>query len=85
MSTDIERDLERQLRMTHERFAAAMNARLPGMALEQKERYFAVLSTLVAKLENPEKPLREILQEMMAETAGYLFQEIGGGSSGGLR
>jgi hypothetical protein len=79
MTSDIERDLESQLRMTHERFVAAMNARLPAMALEQKERYFAVVSALVTKLETPEKPLREILQEMMAETASYLFQEMGSG------
>jgi hypothetical protein len=76
MTSDIERDLESQVRMTHDRFVAAMNARLPTMPLEQKERYFAVLSALVAKLETPPKSLREILQEMMAETAAYLFQEI---------
>jgi hypothetical protein len=78
MSTDVERDLESQLRMTHDRFVTAMNARLPTMGLEQKERYFAVLSALVAKLESRDKGLREILQEMMAEAAGYLFQEMGG-------
>jgi hypothetical protein len=64
MATDIERDLESQLCMTHDRFVAAMNARLPAMPLEQKERYFAVLSALVAKL------------EMMAEAATYVFQEM---------
>jgi hypothetical protein len=76
MTSDIERDLESQLRMTHERFVAAMNTRLPSMVLEQKERYFAVLSALVGKLEAPEKPLREILQEMTAEAATYVLQEI---------
>jgi len=79
MSSDIERDLESQLRMTHDRFVAAMNARLPTMAFEQKERYFAVLSALVGKLETPEKPLREILQEMTAEAATYVLQEIRSG------
>jgi len=76
MASEIERDLEDQLRMTHGRFVAAMNARLPAMPLEQKERYFAVLSALVGKLETPDKPLREVLQEMMAEAAGYLLQEM---------
>ncbi len=76
MTSDIERDLESQVRMTHDRFVAAMNARLPGMPLEQKERYFAVLSALVTKLETPTKPLRDVLQEMMAEAAAYVFQEI---------
>jgi hypothetical protein len=79
MSDEIERDLERQLHMVQERFVAAMNGRLPTMPLEQKERYFAVLSALVGKLETPDKALREILQEMMAEAAGFVFQEIGGG------
>ncbi len=79
MSIDIERDLESQLRMTHDRFVVAMNARLPAMALEQKERYFAVLSSLVGKLEMPAKPLREVLQEIVAEAATYVFQEMGGG------
>lgn len=76
MANEIERDVEDQLRMTHDRFVTAMNARLPAMPLEQKERYFAVLSALVGKLETPDKPLREILQEMMAEAAGYVLQEM---------
>lgn len=76
MTSHIERDLENQVRMTHDRFVAAMNDRLPTMPLEQKERYFAVLSALVTKLETPAKSLREILQEMMAEAAAYVFQEM---------
>ena len=76
MSSDVERDIEAQLRMTHDRFVAAMNARLPTMPLEQKERYFSVLSALVAKLETADKPLREIMQEMMAEAAGFVLQEM---------
>jgi hypothetical protein len=78
IESNIERDLESQLRMTHDRFVAAMNARLPAMTLEQKERYFSVLAVLVGKLETPDKPLREILQEMMAEAAVHIFQEMGG-------
>ena len=78
MVSDIERALDGQLHMTHDRFVAAMNARLPAMTLEQKERYFSVLAALVGKLENPDKPLREILQEMMAEAAVHIFQEMGG-------
>ena len=50
MSDELEQDLERQIRMTHERFTTAMNARLPVMDAEQKERYFVVLSGLVARL-----------------------------------
>jgi hypothetical protein len=76
MTSDIERDLESQVRMTHDRFVTSMNARLPAMPLEQKERYFAVLSALVTKLETPSKSLREVLQEMMAEAATYVLQEM---------
>lgn len=78
MSDELEKDLESQVRMTHERFSLAMAARLPAMTLEQKERYFAVLSSLVTRLEDAEKPLKTILQEMMAEAAPYLFREING-------
>jgi hypothetical protein len=78
MSNALEEDIESQIRMTHERFTLAMNDRLPGITLEQKERYFAVLSSLVVRLEDPSKPLKIILQEMMAEAAPYLFREMNG-------
>ena len=52
--------LDSDINMTHERFVAAMQSRLPAMPLEQKERYFAVLSNLVGKLEIPDKRLGEI-------------------------
>jgi hypothetical protein len=63
--------------MTHERLISAMEGRLPHLPLETKERYFAVLSLLVAKLEIPEKQLGEILREMIAEAATHLLQEMG--------
>jgi len=78
MSNELEQDLESQIRMTHERFTFAMNERLSAMTLEQKERYFAVLSTLAARLEDPAKALKVILQEMMVEAAPYLFREMNG-------
>ena len=78
MTNELEKDLESQIRMTHERFGLAMAARLSSMTLEQKERYFAVLSSLVTRLEEPEKTLKTILQEMMAEAAPLLFSELNG-------
>jgi hypothetical protein len=63
--------------MTHERLISAMEGRLPHLPLETKERYFAVLSLLVAKLEIAEKPLGEVLREMVAEAATHLLQEMG--------
>ena len=46
------------------------------MSLETKERYFAVLAKLVAKLEENGKPLRDIMQEMMADAASMILQEM---------
>jgi hypothetical protein len=71
--------LDGDIAMTHERFISAMQGRLPGMELETKERYFAVLNSLVGKLEAPEKKLGEILQEMMAEAASIILQEMNRG------
>jgi ABC-type Zn uptake system ZnuABC Zn-binding protein ZnuA len=74
----LQKDLDRQIIATHRRFTKAMDGRLGGMSPESKERYFAVLSTLVGKLEAIEKPMREIMQEMMSEAASLILQEIQG-------
>lgn len=77
-STDfLSKGLDHDISDAHERFVAAMEQRLPHMALETKERYFAVLSILVGKLETDGKNLRQIVQEMVAEAAGHLLQELG--------
>src|SRR3989442_326960 len=55
----LQKDLDRQIATTHRRFVKAMEARLPGMSVDTKERYFGVLSSLVEKLETVEKPMRE--------------------------
>ena len=72
-----QKDLE-QIIATHRRFVKAMDGRLGSMSAETKERYFAVLSTLVAKLEASEKPMREVMQEMMSEAASVILQEMQG-------
>jgi hypothetical protein len=69
--------LERDIAMTHERLISVMERRLPGLPFETRERYFAVLSLLVGKLETPEKTLGEILREMVAEAAAQILQEMG--------
>ena len=68
--------LDSDINMTHQRFVCAMEVRLPQMAVDQKERYFALLSALVGKLEASEKSLREILSDKMAESAAIVLQEI---------
>jgi len=71
----LDKDFDRQIAATHRRLVKAMDARVGTMSVESKERYFAVLSTLVSKLEAPEKPLREIAQEMIAEAASVILLE----------
>jgi len=73
----LSRLLDSDIAMVHERYVQAMEWRIPTLALETKERYLAVLSLLVAKLESPDKSLPDILGEMMAEAAGHLFAELG--------
>jgi hypothetical protein len=72
----LEKDVDRQIVATHKRFVKAMDGRLATMSAESKERYFAVLSALVGKLETNGKPMREIMQEMMAEAANVILQEL---------
>lgn len=68
--------LDADIRMTQERFSAAMDARLAEMPFDTKERYFAVLSLLVGKLEDRSKALHEILQEVVAESASMVMAEL---------
>lgn len=75
--SNLSRALDGDIALAHERLIAAMENRLPHLPLETKERYFAVLSTLVGKLEMPEKNLGEILREMMVEAARHLMEEMG--------
>lgn len=72
----IARDLERQIAEIHERFSGAMAVRCPLMSLEQKERYFVVISTLVSKLEDRAKPLKQVLQEVIAEVLPQIMAEL---------
>lgn len=74
----LEKDLDRQIVATHKRFVKAMDGRLPALGVDTKERYFAVLSALVAKLEDPEKSLKDIMQEMMLEAGSMILQELQG-------
>ena len=77
MSEDlVAKALDSDILMTHQRFVSAMEGRLPTMATDQKERYFALLSSLVGKLEMVDKSMQQILQEMMSEAALIIMQEI---------
>lgn len=74
----LEKDVDRQIVATHKRFVKAMDGRLPTLSLDTKERYFAVLSALVGKLEDTRKPLKDIMQEMMLEAGSMILQELQG-------
>ncbi|HSP96771.1 MAG TPA: hypothetical protein VL049_05945 [Candidatus Dormibacteraeota bacterium] len=68
--------LDKDIVFAHQRFVDAMEARLPALEMTSKERYFAVLTLLVGKLEAQEKSLREVLVEMMAEASRHLMEEM---------
>jgi hypothetical protein len=72
----LSRALDGDIAMAHERFVRAMEARLPTLEMASKERYFAVLTSLVTKLEAQEKSMREVLSEMMAEAGRHLMEEL---------
>jgi hypothetical protein len=74
----LQKELDRQIIATHRRFTKAMDGRLGTMSHESKERYFAVLSALVGKLESIEKPIRDVIHEMVPEAAGFILQEMQG-------
>lgn len=75
-SAELRKLLLSQLGSTHERFGRLMESRMSTAEVEDLERYFALLNTLVAKLENEDKPLREVLREMAAEYAAAILLEL---------
>jgi hypothetical protein len=77
----LSKGLDNDIDAAHRRFLVAIEQRLPALPLETKERYFVILSSLVGKLEIEDKHLRDILQEVMAEAAAFIFQELGSSRS----
>ena len=76
MTSRTQLDLDRQITLMHKRFVKAMDERMGAVSEETKTSYFVILAKLVDKLETPEKPLKEILQEMMAEAMSEVLQII---------
>lgn len=77
----VSRALDGDITMAHQRIKDAVESRLPSMPVEMKERYFAVLSAVVTRLEDVEKSLQEILRELMSDPAmmAIVLQELGRG------
>ena len=69
-------DVDRRIREAHDRFKAAITTRLPALAAEDKERYLLLVSTLVAKLEQKDKPLRQVMQESVGELLPIVMQVL---------
>lgn len=67
-----------QIRETHDRYCEVMEDRLADEPLEDVELYFGVVAKLVNKLDDRDKTLREIAQEMLAESAGLIVNQLGG-------
>lgn len=70
--------LDKDIAFAHQRFVEAMEARLPDLEMTSKERYFAVLTLLVGKLETRDKSMRDVMVEMMAEASRHLMEEMSG-------
>jgi len=75
MATD---DVDKQIATAHRRLVKAMDQRVPPMEAAFKERYFALLSSVVAKLELADKPLKDVVQESMADAMSFVLQEMQG-------
>jgi hypothetical protein len=74
----LHKDLDRQIIVMLNRLGKAMKGRLPNMSFETKERYFVLLSALVAKLEASDKSMRDIMQEMMPKAMELILHEMQG-------
>lgn len=75
----IAEDLGRQIMDTHERLNAAIRDRLPNIDREGRERYLALLSVAVGKLEERDKSMREVLQAIVAEALPMVMAELSSG------
>lgn len=75
----LSRALDGDIVMAHQRFVQVMESRLPTLETPSKERYFAVLTVLIGKLEDADKTMRDVLVEMMAEAGRHLMEEMSAG------
>jgi hypothetical protein len=73
---DLKDDLLLQIGDTHDRFRELMDERLSDIDVEVLELYLATLGKLVDKLEDRDKELREIAQEMFGEVAGVVMKYL---------
>ncbi|HYC57602.1 MAG TPA: hypothetical protein VEL28_21900 [Candidatus Binatia bacterium] len=65
-----------QVAETHERYTELMNARLDEVGVREIELYLSIVGKLTAKLEDGDKNLRTIAQEMFADVASVVMTEL---------
>jgi len=69
--------IDQQIYEAHRRYVEVMeDIRLGTISIETKEKYLRIISGVTEKLALPSKPLSEIIGEMMAEAAPFLFQTM---------
>ncbi len=69
--------LDQQIYDAHRRYIEVMeDIRMGTISNETKEKYLHIIIALTEKLALPSKPLSEIIGEMMAEAAPFLFQTM---------
>ncbi len=69
--------LDEKIVEAHRKYVEVMeDIRLESISLETKEKYLHIIVTLTEKLALPSKPLSEIVGEMMAEAAPFLFHTM---------
>jgi len=77
-SAELKQHICEQLSETHGRFSELMESRMARAELAEVERYFALLSNLVVKLEDADLTLRDIMAEMVAEALPIVMAELAG-------
>jgi hypothetical protein len=69
--------IDQQIYDAHRRYIEVMEEiRLETISIETKEKYLRIIAGVTEKLALPSKPLSEIVGEMMAEAAPFLFQTM---------
>jgi len=69
--------LDQKIHDAHRHYIEVMeDIRMGAISKETKEKYLQIISALTEKLALPSKPLSEIIGEMMAEAAPFLFQTM---------
>ena len=75
---ELKQRLLEQVAETHAVFCGLMESKLEEVTAEDIERYFALLSGLVVRLEDGSKSLREVFQETAIEVAPIIMAELAG-------